>query len=145
MGPVDAIKSCFGKYATFSGRSARSEYWWFFTFSILGIYAAIAVDSALLGLYSLGQPMKWVSIGGAFTLITLLPILSVGYRRLQDTGLLGWIYIALTVVAYSQVFAPSTTTNTIGLVAMIGTVVLCARNSQPGPNKYGPNPHEVPS
>ncbi len=46
MGFMDAVKSCFGKYATFSGRASRSEYWFFVLFVILvlvalGIVAAI--------------------------------------------------------------------------------------------------------
>ncbi|MCL5741540.1 MAG: DUF805 domain-containing protein, partial [Betaproteobacteria bacterium] len=32
---VQAIKSCLGQYATFSGRASRSEYWWFFLFQVL--------------------------------------------------------------------------------------------------------------
>ena len=30
-----SIEICFAKYATFSGKAGRSEYWWFFLFLIL--------------------------------------------------------------------------------------------------------------
>ena len=35
MGFVEAIKTCFGKYATFEGRARRSEYWYFCLFNFL--------------------------------------------------------------------------------------------------------------
>jgi len=143
LAPVEAVATCFRKYAVFSGRAKRSEYWWFFAFTIVGIYGAIMIDVAVLGLYPLGTPMNWLSVGGAFTFITLLPILAVGHRRLQDTGLPGWIYFVLTAIAYSQIFSPSPTTQGLSLIASLVSIGLCLRNSQPGPNKYGPNPHEV--
>jgi len=36
----DAIKTCFNKYLQFEGRAGRSEYWWFFLFTILAVLAA---------------------------------------------------------------------------------------------------------
>lgn len=35
MGFVDAIKVCFNKYATFTGRASRAEYWWWVLFTFV--------------------------------------------------------------------------------------------------------------
>ena len=68
---VQAIKSCLGQYATFSGRASRSEYWWFFLFQVL-----VMVATGMLG----------DVINGLASLALLLPALAVGTRRLHDIG-----------------------------------------------------------
>ncbi|MFN7598777.1 MAG: DUF805 domain-containing protein, partial [Cereibacter sp.] len=45
----DAVRSCFSKYATFSGRARRSEYWYFILFTVIGSAIAGVVDNALFG------------------------------------------------------------------------------------------------
>ena len=72
---VQAIKSCLGQYATFSGRASRSEYWWFFLFQVL-----VMVATGMLG----------DVINGLASLALLLPALAVGTRRLHDIGRTGW-------------------------------------------------------
>jgi uncharacterized membrane protein YhaH (DUF805 family) len=72
---TEAIKTCFSKYATFSGRASRSEYWWWTLFVILATLGAAMVSDLLSGLVSLG---------------TLLPYLAVAARRLHDIGKSGW-------------------------------------------------------
>jgi uncharacterized membrane protein YhaH (DUF805 family) len=71
----EAIKSCFSRYATFSGRASRSEYWWWVLFVLLASIATAMVSSTVSGLFSLG---------------TLLPFLAVAARRLHDIGKSGW-------------------------------------------------------
>ena len=44
-----AIRTCFSKYFTFSGRASRSEYWWFFLFLILPSLVATILDSVIFG------------------------------------------------------------------------------------------------
>ncbi len=79
-----AISSCFAKYATFSGRASRSEFWWFFLFQIL-----VSIGTSFLG----------DLINGLAALALLLPALAVGARRLHDIGKSGWWQlIALTVI-----------------------------------------------
>jgi uncharacterized membrane protein YhaH (DUF805 family) len=81
---VDAIKSCFAKYADFNGRAARSEYWWFF----LAVLLASAIASIIaIKLYVL------------ISLVTLLPMLAVGTRRLHDVNKSGWWQL-LTLVPF---------------------------------------------
>jgi uncharacterized membrane protein YhaH (DUF805 family) len=71
----ESIKTCFSKYAEFSGRAARSEYWWFELFCLLVIVGAGMVNETLSNLVSL-----------AFA----LPSLAVGARRLHDIDKSGW-------------------------------------------------------
>jgi uncharacterized membrane protein YhaH (DUF805 family) len=70
-----AISTCLSKYATFSGRASRPEFWWFFLFQLLVSIAASMISERLNGLVSLGL---------------LLPALAVGTRRLHDIGKSGW-------------------------------------------------------
>ena len=70
-----AISTCLSKYAGFSGRASRPEFWWFFLFQILVSVAASMLGETLAALVSLGL---------------LLPALAVGTRRLHDIGKSGW-------------------------------------------------------
>ena len=72
---VDAVRACFAKYADFNGRATRSEYWWFFLAVLLGSAAALSIAYRLYVLFSL---------------VTLLPMIAVGARRLHDTNRSGW-------------------------------------------------------
>ena len=71
----ESIRVCFAKYADFSGRATRSEYWWFVLFIILA---------------SLGISMISDVLGGTFGLATLLPSIAAATRRLHDTNRSGW-------------------------------------------------------
>jgi uncharacterized membrane protein YhaH (DUF805 family) len=113
-----AITSVFSHYVTFSGRAARSEYWWWALFTaICGIATAI-VDAAIFG-YSPGAS----PLNGIFNLITFLPSLAVAARRLHDIDRTAWwLLVALTG---------------IGIILLI--VWFCFRGT-PGPNRFGPDP-----
>jgi uncharacterized membrane protein YhaH (DUF805 family) len=111
-----AVKSCFAKYATFPGRAARSEFWyWQLFLTAAGI--AVAIVDAVLGLH--GKPL-----GLIFYLVTLVPTLAVGVRRLHDTGRSAWWLL-------------------LWLVPLIGWIVFlvwaCTKGSN-GYNGYGPDP-----
>ncbi|MBI5107373.1 MAG: DUF805 domain-containing protein [Rhodocyclales bacterium] len=74
----ESIKTCFSKYANFDGRASRSEFWWFFLFSLLASMATSMISQTLSALFSL---------------VMLLPSLAVGARRLHDTNRSGWFLL----------------------------------------------------
>lgn len=91
----DAITTCFKKYATFSGRAVRSEYWYFFLFCFLASLGASILDGALFA--SADAMHQSGPLNTIFSLGTLLPSLAVACRRLHDIGRSGWwILIAFT-------------------------------------------------
>lgn len=71
----ESIQTCFSKYADFSGRASKSEFWWWFLFIVLLSAAAQMIGKTPAGLVSLA---------------TLLPSLAVTARRLHDTDRSGW-------------------------------------------------------
>ena len=81
-----AVKTCFSKYATFSGRASRSEYWFFYLFTIIASIVTWVIDTMLLG-YS-AENTGAISL--IFQIIIILPSIAVGARRLHDIGKSGW-------------------------------------------------------
>jgi uncharacterized membrane protein YhaH (DUF805 family) len=75
----ESVKTCFSKYAEFSGRADRSEYWWFFLFLIVASAACTVISPKLAALFSVG---------------TFIPWLAVAVRRLRDAGLSVWWILA---------------------------------------------------
>ncbi|MGN6326012.1 DUF805 domain-containing protein [Pseudolysinimonas sp.] len=77
-----AIATVFRKYAEFTGRASRAEFWWFALFG--------ALVSTALGALNLVTPQGTIAIGsslaGAWSVATLLPSLAVTVRRLRDAG-----------------------------------------------------------
>ena len=106
------------KYAVFSGRAGRTEYWMFFLFNFIFSLAA-----SLIGMLTFGI-LYIVSI--AYGLAVLVPALAVGVRRLHDVGKSGWYYFIIL----------------IPIAGPIWFLVLMCTDSQPGDNQYGPNPKE---
>ena len=90
-----SIKTCFNKYADFSGRALRSEFWWFVLFSLLGGIVSVIIDVMILG-YSIESngPINLI-----FTVALILPGIAVTARRLHDVNRSGWWQlIELTIV-----------------------------------------------
>ena len=83
MSFADAISTGFSKYATFSGRAARPEYWYWVLFTVLVGIALTIVQ--LIGGRALGMVLR-----GLFDLAVLIPSIAVGVRRLHDTDRSGW-------------------------------------------------------
>jgi len=111
----EAISDGFSKYATFSGRSSRSAYWYWILF-----YVLVAIGASILD-----------AIAGTGVIIILvwlgffLPNLAVLVRRLHDTDRSGWWVL-------------------IGLIPLIGAIVLivfACIDSGP-PNEYGQGPDD---
>ncbi len=92
MGFVDAVRTGFSKYATFSGRASRPEYWYFALFGMLAALVAAIPDAVLAG------PMADVGpVGLLVSLVLLLPSIAVGVRRLHDSGRSGWWVLIILV------------------------------------------------
>jgi uncharacterized membrane protein YhaH (DUF805 family) len=118
-----AVATCIAKYATFSGRARRAEFWWFTLFNLFANFVLGFVDLMFFGLghgvMDGAQPLSTV-----FSLAVLLPSLAVGARRLHDTGRSGWWQLL--------VFVP-----------LFGALILIwwfASRGGEGPNQYGPDP-----
>jgi uncharacterized membrane protein YhaH (DUF805 family) len=110
------------KYAVFSGRARRKEYWMFALYNIVFIILAILLDNVA------GTTNHTLGAGGLFymlyVLAVLIPSLAVLFRRLHDVGKSGWwIFISL-----------------IPLIGSIWLLVLLITDSDAGENAYGPNP-----
>ena len=82
-----SIKTCFNKYATFSGRASRSEYWFFILFGVLGGIVTLIIDVMILD-YSIES--EYTPINLIFSLILIIPSIAVACRRLHDVNKSGW-------------------------------------------------------
>jgi uncharacterized membrane protein YhaH (DUF805 family) len=82
-----SIKACFSKYATFSGRASRSEFWLFQLFTFLGSIATLIIDVMILG-FSLDDASSPTNL--IFLLIVMIPSVAAGCRRLHDLNKSGW-------------------------------------------------------
>lgn len=114
----------FKKYAVFSGRARRREYWDFVLFNILILIVLTLIDVNIIKIYTT-QAIGILS--GLFLLIIIIPSLAVAIRRLHDINRSGWWII-------------------FDLVPLVGPIVLfifSVLDSTPGDNKYGPNPKEI--
>jgi len=108
---IEVIK----KYAVFSGRARRKEYWMFALFNFL-IYIALSFVGTLLGLETI--------LAGFYSLFVLVPGISVTVRRLHDTNRNGsMIFLAF-----------------IPIVGAIYLIYLYCQDSDPQTNIYGINP-----
>lgn len=114
----EAIASCMGKYATFSGRASRGEFWWFYLFTVLLYWGASLVSS--LALFPSDPAMAEI-LPNLVNLAVLLPILAVGCRRLHDIGKSGWWWLM-----------------SLTLVGAIPLIVWWAQPSKPEGEKYAP-------
>ena len=121
VGPLGYWTGCYRKYATFSGRARRAEYWWYTLFNLI-VYAVIVTVGILISNGGENTAVFGVLIG-AYLLGTFLPTLAVTCRRLHDSGLSGaWQLLGLVPL--------------LGIVVLIMTIL----PSNSGPNKYGPEP-----
>lgn len=119
------------KYAVFSGRARRKEYWMFVLFNF--IFSLVA---SLLNLVIFEIGMAAVGLSPLFIMSSFIPIvyaiavfvpgLAVSVRRLHDIGKSGW-YVLITLIP---------------IAGPIWFLVLVCMDSQPGDNAYGPNPKE---
>lgn len=109
------------KYAQFSGRARRKEYWYFTLFNVIFSVVLSFVD----GLTGTWDPESGIGLLSAiYTLAVLVPSIAVGVRRLHDTGRSAWWLLLLL----------------IPLIGVIIFLVFMVLDSQEGENQYGPSP-----
>lgn len=144
MSFFEAVKTALSKYAVFSGRARRKEYWYFILFKIL-------VDFIIGFLGAVMQkPMAMSVLSIAFSLAFLLPSISVAVRRLHDTGRSGWWYLfglpgsVLVGIARAHITESySVYLALVSLVFIIPVFIWLCTDSQPGTNRFGPNPKGI--
>lgn len=165
---AQAIKTGFLRSFQFSGRASRSEFWWFAPIAFLpGLIMGMRLDWLALDFWGVWRLLLLMLIS--------LPLLAGMSRRLQDTGEPGhqaaypFVPLALLWVGYQMIFwfslftAPFIIGLLVGWFALIllmplyifslfasaftaaSVIGMMLVASQPGPNRYGPNPTEVQS
>ena len=107
------------KYAVFSGRATRSEFWYFALFNGL-VSIAISIIGTIAG-------DKHGLLGNLYSLAVLVPSIAVGVRRLHDTGKSAWWFLLCL----------------LPIIGWIWLIVLYVTDSSVGENKYGPNLKEA--
>lgn len=111
------------RYADFSGRSRRKEFW-MFQLGIFLLYIAVVVLGAILGAISETLSAIVMGIFALAMLGLIIPSLAVAVRRMHDQDKSGWMLL-------------------LGLIPLIGSIILLVfycTDGTPGPNQYGPDP-----
>jgi uncharacterized membrane protein YhaH (DUF805 family) len=149
------------RYAEFSGRSRRKEFWMFQLLNVIVVLIGYALMlggggmSALAGAAAMNDPtmangqLAEVSFGPVFWigiivlavwgLGTLIPGIALAVRRLHDRDMSGWYLLGFIVAVIILSMIPVLGTIVV-FVLEIGWIVLMALPGTPGPNKYGPDP-----
>ena len=152
MTPVDwAKRPIMEKYADFSGRAPRPEYWWY----VLGLIIAGIVLSMIESI--LGLRGMIIGIYGPLSCLlllgTIVPSLAVGARRLHDSNRSGWWqllawgpYVLLLLIRPATgggfgTLALAGMLSIIALICAIVVIVFMVLPGTPGDNRFGPNPY----
>ena len=119
---ADAIRNALTGYATFSGRSTRAEYWWFFLFNVIVGVAAGIIDAVIFGEdQNVFSTLIWLAL--------IIPNIAIAVRRSHDIGKSAW-WVLWQFFAYWFFIIP-------GLIMWL---YLRTRPGDIGPNQYGPDP-----
>jgi uncharacterized membrane protein YhaH (DUF805 family) len=123
MGFFQAVGACLRKYAQFSGRSTRSEFWWWQLFFLLvNIVPFFVVGVLVFAFPALAPYVGWFAY--ALILAVAIPDLAVTARRFHDIGRSGWWQL-------------------LGFVPILGWVLVVwwgVKLGDLGPNRFGPCP-----
>ena len=116
---LDVLKN---KYATFSGRARRKEYWMFLLINLVVSVALALIDSLIGSVSESGMGL----LSSVYSIGVLIPSLALSVRRLHDIGRTGW-WVLISIIPV------------IGVVVLLVFMLL---DSEPGSNRYGANPKE---
>lgn len=108
------------KYAVFSGRAGRKEYWLFYLFNFLILFVLSILDGVLGTAHHEGG-IGWLS--GLYLLFILIPVLAVTVRRLHDSNRTAWW--ALTFM--------------IPVIGLLVWLFMMIEEGSLDDNRYGPN------
>jgi len=142
---------CLKQYADFKGRARRKEYWMFGVFLFLVVFTLafplVSLIDYLFAQSLIGQEDMeriWDILGWVIYLPLLLPSMAVTARRLQDVGYNGWpLTLSVFGLHYLDMFMSSLIISILAVILALICLYLCLQDSQPGTNKYGPNPKGV--
>ncbi|HQA18158.1 MAG TPA: DUF805 domain-containing protein [Novosphingobium sp.] len=133
------------RYADFSGRSRRKEYWWFAVLNVL-VFAVFGTLRFAGGgfeeMAAAGQGGNPFAVYGVlfsgvgmvlalWWLATLIPNIAVNVRRLHDRDMSGWWYLGFFVASLIPL---------VNIIVSIGYLVLMFLEGTRGPNRFGPDP-----
>jgi uncharacterized membrane protein YhaH (DUF805 family) len=133
----------FKRYAEFSGRSRRLEYWMFAVFNavvvgvlitVTGGFAALADVASKGGDQTAGAMALFGGTGMlvlVYALAVLIPSIAVTIRRLHDRDMSGWWYLGAIIGSMIPL---------LGSLVAIAFLVLMALPGTPGANRFGPDP-----
>ncbi|MBS0565126.1 MAG: DUF805 domain-containing protein [Proteobacteria bacterium] len=139
-----AVSTCLSKYATFSGRAPRSEYWWFALFNFLVGIVATVLDKIGFGT---GPDSKEI-FGAISSLALLVPSVAVAARRLHDVDRSGFFQLlpvgVLCVSLGLALFADSRPLMWVAVAATVGATILffvwTVSRGTVGANRFGGDP-----
>ena len=133
----EAISVCFKKYFDFEGRASKSEFWFFYLFTIIILFTA----GFLLGMFMPTDPSYDNLVIWVIYLPLIIPLIAVTARRIHDFGRSGWmqcIFIPGYIVAEFLGY------NAAGWIIWLATIVLFIvyvnQKSDNRKNKFGPVP-----
>ena len=116
---------CLKKYAVFSGRARRAEYWYFSLFCILFSVGVSVIEMVAFGVDAI-DPDQVGPLSAIFALAVTIPSLAVSVRRLHDIDKSGWWFL-------------------LHFVVLVGTIILliwACKSGTIGPNGFGEDPKE---
>ena len=155
------------KYATFSGRAPRAEFWWFFLFVMIIYFAMVIAAFVIIG-GAMAQSQSPLGMIGAFGIVgifiglfwlaIIIPTIAVQVRRIHDLDRSGWwvgayyiVYLVYMVTSFATAASggePTIGGSLVALIIALGffaySIVLlifyCLAGTK-GANRYGPDPY----
>lgn len=133
------------RYADFSGRASRSEFWNFFFFVILAQAAARILDTLLFARIGPAGP-----VAGLVGLLLIVPQIAVAVRRLHDVDRSGkelimpgvMLLLAPVVASFTSLLGRIVSLGFVGLLLLTfaALLMLLLKEGRRIPNRYGASP-----
>ncbi|MGB4345992.1 MAG: DUF805 domain-containing protein [Burkholderiaceae bacterium] len=131
----------FRRYAEFSGRSRRKEFWMFglLTVMVYAVGGSLMLAGGLASAWTETEPtfgpLFWVGVAvlGLYGLAIFIPSIALTVRRLHDRDMSGWWYLGVIVLGSIPYVG--------WLVNLAFLVLMCLEGTQ-GPNRFGPDPKD---